>query len=474
MIDLLLLFGIFSLGFIITTYLMCESPPPMKFALAFPVGAGMLTFVQFLLSWIHLPIMPLVTLLTLAILIIFFGWLSYSSPKIFNSHAGGLFHTLESNFRETLSPRYAYLAVLGAFLAASWFAVNRSYSTWDAMAIWGAKGYGIAEQGSVFAAKEWGALGLAYPLNIPLIIANFRQASGDILPTSKILFPIFYASFVLLCVEYWRARKIPNKIMLLASMLLATSPILFEQGMIGYVNLPFTTYLLGGTIVSIHGILSSQKRAQILGSFLFGLAAWTRAEGLLYVVACYAGIALMLGVRTKNKIHFLAWFGPFSLIAITWFCFTIRFGSPGESHMAVAIRSAIMGISQGEYNLREFLQIGRYFIRHALEPGEWGFIVPAVSILLCLRWQRPWPNGRGATAAIGLSASFILIVIFVMYYLSSFRENPTLVDFLYMAFNRSLIPFMVMLTLYAVDLLGSGRSMNSPSPKHKLNKIPEI
>jgi len=456
MIDLFLLLGIFSLGFFITTYFMCESPPPMKFALAFPVGAGMLTFVQFLLSWIHLPIMPLVTLFTLAILIIIFGWLNYSSPKTINSHAGGLFHTLESNIWETASPRYVYLAVLGAFLAASWFAVNRSYSTWDAMAIWGAKGYGIAERGSVLAAKEWGALGLAYPLNIPLLIANFRQSSGDILPTSKILFPIFYACLILLCVEYWRARRIPNKITLLASMLLATSPILFEQGTIGYVNLPFTTYLLGGTIVSIHGILSSQKRAQILGSFLFGLAAWTRAEGMLYVVACYAGIALMLEVRTKNKIHFLAWFGPFLVIVITWFTFSICFGSPGESHMAIAIRSAIMGVRHGAYNLREFLQIVRYFIRHALEPVEWGFIIPVLSILLLLRWQRPWPSNRGTTAAIGLSASFILVVVFVMYYLSSYREDPTLVDFLYMAFNRSLIPFMVMATLYAVDLLGSG------------------
>jgi hypothetical protein len=458
MTDLVLLAGMFGIGLLMVRWLAVDLPGTMRFALAFPLGAGSLTFLQLLLSWAGTPISTFWTLATIIILIAVFLFLGRYESRARSSSNGKT--RLEPSQREPYRPLRiaAYVLIALMFSVAAWFSLSRSVSSWDAMAIWGAKGYGIADQGTVFAAREWGALGLAYPLNIPLLVANFRQASGDLLPASKILSPLFFAALLLFCVEYWRRQKVDGRFILLGSLLVASCPVLFEQATIGYVNLPFSTYLLAGAILSIDGLQYNRPGHQMLGSISFGMAAWTRAEGILYVLACYAGIFLVIGLRTRVKPAILSWIGPLLVLAVPWFIFSFHFGSPADSHMAAAIQSALEGFRHRTYNLHEVFQIGRYFVRHLLEPTEWGFVIPGLGIALLLRWRKPWPAERSAAGAIGLCAGLTLTVVFVMYYLASFRTIPTLVDFLYMAFNRSLLPFVVFLILYGIDVIGTVRN----------------
>ena len=71
-----------------------------------------------------------------------------------------------------------------------------------------------------------------------------------------------------------------------------------------------------------------------------------------------------------------------------------------------------------------------------------------------MRRKRLDIQGDVELLAIGLNAVFVFLVVVTLYYISSFRDDPTLIDFLYMAFNRSLISFTIFLTLFSVGLAG--------------------
>ena len=61
----------------------------------------------------------------------------------------------------------------------------------DSIQIWGAKGYGIAITGSIKDVTDWETNTLAYPLHVPVLVAFFRLLSGDLLPSSKLIFSGF-------------------------------------------------------------------------------------------------------------------------------------------------------------------------------------------------------------------------------------------------------------------------------------------
>ncbi len=454
MTDLFLLSGMVILGGLIVRLFMKRASTLLTLCMAFPVGAGVLTLAQFILSWLGVAIFGINAFGILAILIIIFFMLNVL-VRIRPVESIGEDANQEDVVRKPRILSWLLGGILvGVFLLSGWLSVMRSFSTWDAMAIWGSKGYGIAFEGSVFAAKEWGALGMAYPLNIPLQIANFRYISYDALPASKLIYPLYFASLILLCVSYWRSWKIRYEFTLLGGLLLATAPFLFEQGTIGYVNLPFTFYLAAGVLISLKGISSGSRQQQFLGSILFGLASWSRAEGILYVLTSMAAIMVSFRIAKRGAVHLIAWILPLGIITSLWFTFSISYGSVGDSHLASAAISAMESFRRGYFNPLGFFQIGKYFIRYALDPGVWGLIFPVCMALVIMRWKRFDFQSDVELLAIGLSAVFVFVVVVTLYYISSFRENPTLIDFLYMAFNRSLIPFTIFLVQFSVGLAG--------------------
>ena len=96
------------------------------------------------------------------------------------------------------------------------------------MAIWAVKGYGIAREGTIWAAGHWGDHGLAYPLNLPLLIANYRF-TGDMLPASKLIAPLFYISLCVGCLRFWLQRDVSPLTASLGAIGLAATPLLFEH-----------------------------------------------------------------------------------------------------------------------------------------------------------------------------------------------------------------------------------------------------
>lgn len=140
-----------------------------------------------------------------------------SFPKITNR--GSLWRALLPWKNPVMLAGMAFFGVL--FGMALLTSLTRAYSTYDGIANWTLKGYGMALERSIFAGAKWGGHVLSYPQNLPLTIAMFRLADGDILPGSKLLFPLFAFSLFLGINRHLRAMGTRSWISLLWIALLA-------------------------------------------------------------------------------------------------------------------------------------------------------------------------------------------------------------------------------------------------------------
>ena len=323
LIDILLVIAIYALGVLLVRLILGTGDRLGLFGLAFPLGGGVLSWVVFITSWAGLQITWFSLIVTNLVMVILLIAVNYQT----------LLRRPLASFRQKLMNLVAYykpsswylkVAFIGLgflFLWVSTISVGRSYSSWDAIANWSLKGYGIAREGTVFAAQSYGAFKLAYPLNIPLLISFFRLLSEDILPGSKIIFPLMFASWILSLYRFWRRHQVSNVAALFGALFLGTVPFIFEHATIGYADLTFACYIGLGALWGIEGIFESSWRGQALSGALFGMACWTRAEGILYSVALVITILIAWRVTGKGRPKLIPWLLPLVLISIAWLSF---------------------------------------------------------------------------------------------------------------------------------------------------------
>lgn len=244
-------------------------------ALGFPLGARVLTWSLFLLSWVGAgltpPLVGLVWGLLLALALVSRP-LTVGHPRS-SQRIDGVNRSLAGLTPTQLAG--SLLVLIGLAVFAAWLGVNGSCCAWDDMAIWAVKGYGIAREGSIWAAGRWGDHGLAYPVNIPLLIAVFRLV-GDTPSASKLTFPLFYLSLAVGCLRFWLQRGVGSRLALLGTLGLASTPLLFEHATLGYANLPYTVYLVLGCAEAVQGPVAQDARRQALSGLLLAMPAWTR------------------------------------------------------------------------------------------------------------------------------------------------------------------------------------------------------
>ncbi len=191
-------------------------------ALAVPVGAGILTFCLFLLSWLGVRLsFGLCAGLAIVISVLAGALARHQKGRLWQiaqwrqgwDGAGGLWRVVLL---------VAGLGLLGLAVALS---VGASYRLYDPVQIWSVKGYGIGEAQSIFAGAEWGVHGLAYPLNIPLQVALFFMADGDALPGSKFLYPIYGVALCVSVFAFLRRQQIDERMAGLGAIFLGSVPI---------------------------------------------------------------------------------------------------------------------------------------------------------------------------------------------------------------------------------------------------------
>ena len=334
----------------------------------------------------------------------------------------------------------------------SYLAVAQSYSLWDAIAIWSVKGYGIAQEGSVFAGSEWGAHGLAYPLNVPILVSLFTLAGGDPLPASKLIFPLYFASLLVGVYGFARTWGMRREVACLAVLYVASIPELYEGSMTGYTNAPMTVCLVLGGLTVLEGAQASSMRKLLTGGALLGVASWTRVEGALYAGALLVSGLIALAFFERPRSKWLWALLPLVVIVGPWLVFYRLYGA--ESSQAIdALSSAVQAFISGQWHLGALRLILQEAIRSMVDVKSWGWVWPLSGILALLLYPRASRSERAgflAAAAMCGSAASVTIVLF---YFGSFGIE--LRNWLATTFRRELLPSPILLFAGILPLLAS-------------------
>jgi len=444
LLDLVFMAILLILGFLVARILLRSGKTSETGYLAFPLGGGFFSLVLFLLSWVGVPITS-TTVLALGLTLVTVAALYIRATQSIFEYSRST-HRAVTQYRERVI--FFLLVVLVAISAL--LAVARSYSTWDAIAIWSIKGYGIAQEETIFAGEQWGAHGLSYPQNIPLLIASFKLLGGDVLPGSKLLFPLFYVSLITGSYQFWRHFNSPKIIAGLGAIFIASIPVVFEHSTIGYANLPFATYITLGCYLAIRGIPDKAPRMLVMSGSLFGLACWTRPEGIFLIPVILFTLILAFRISRTQLPTVIPWISPTVIIGGGWLLFLSQYSGPGQ--LSSGVKHLVQSMLQLQFPLEVLPKILRTLLRHAITWNACGFLLPAATLLVILNLRKLRPKIYPQLFVLLTIIIVIGTAMVFFYVLGSFDGD--LNHMMDTGMDRMFLPFIVLTATWVVLLAG--------------------
>ncbi len=451
-VDLCVLGCLSFLGFILARLIIPGLAWVEALSLSVPLGVGLLTWIIFMTSWLGLPII-LPTVILIYILVVA-GLLVYrrlrKSPEAGADHAPRKLYLPDLskiNWVEALA-----WAIVGClFLIMTIVSVNRSYSQFDDIAIWSLKGYGIAYKGTIFASDYLGGHGLAYPLDVPLWITLFKLASGDLLPGSKFLFPIFTAAVAFGCYRFWRRWGVNAAWAWSGVFLLLTVPEIFLHSTLGFANVPFAAYLVLGVFWSVDGLLHEQPRSLFMAGLLLAFAGWTRPEGIVFAGILMAVLFFARLIALRKPYFSPAWVIPL-VIPVIWLLFAAKYVAQDQA--GGALSQIVNELLHGTLSLTPLKMMFDFSKTTAVSPATWGYIFPVAAVMLVVAIYRLLPRIN--------PPAFLLLMVAIMAVLVPaglfFVESTTEADFstfLSVSFNRAYLPAAFMIVTVGFLALGT-------------------
>ena len=192
------------------------------------------------------------------------------------------------------------LASLGSFLVAF---LKEPHGKWDAWLIWNMHARFLYRSGEawreVFAGgMEWSHWD--YPLLLPLSIVRGWKYSGNdsiYIPAAFALLFTLLTLGLLLCALMFLRRRIQGY---LAAMILLGTPLFIMMGASQLADVPLAFFMLATLVLLFLPARSPGNRsgALVLSGIAAGLCAWTKNEGLLFLLIVYL---LLAGARIDDR-----------------------------------------------------------------------------------------------------------------------------------------------------------------------------
>ena len=438
--------------------------------LSVPIGGGLMSWSLFLVSWAGVQLTALTSIFVWVLLVgacvglIRLGW-----PNV------------ETHFRvwaADQSPwdqwvrRVGWIAFTLLIGLAMFLSVAHAYGSWDAAAGWAAKGYGIAKEGSVFAGKIWGAWALTYPLNLPIQIAQFQLFGHDLIPLSKLLFPIYLASLGMGIYHFWRSQRVSNTLASLGMIFVITVPHIYLHGTRGYANLPLAAYLVQATLWGMVGLGRGDRRAMLMSGLLLGLAGWTRAEAFTYCVAVVVALGMSFWFAGRRRFNLMWWLLPFVIITGAWLVFGWHAVS-ADRLGGTAFKNLLAAWPAGELHLRQLYLIPRLLYDRALEITRWGALFQVTAILVILRLYTLRPGSNPYVFSAFSATALVSLVAVGLFYLQSYALGSTFQQVLTESFDRAFFPAAVLMLVTAVRMYATAMP-NGTAEKLEASEFPQI
>lgn len=437
----------FAVGGLLIGWLMPDLDPWMSMGLGFGTILGlksMFLYLGLLLGISNIAGIVLILYLVLAVLILY-GWQSSRFDpwkwfrRLLSREGGGVWRVL--------------LLGMGGLL--TYLAVGSGHHATDAYVLWGAKGAGILSRG--LPGVVAGTNTTRYPLHIPLLIAGQKALYGDVLPASKLIFPGYYYSLLIVLFGYLKDRS-GDTWAGLTSLAAASMPVVMRHGRIGYANLPLAFYLICGAlmIVVFHEGGGSQRNAggQVLGGLMLAFAVWTRPEGIWQVLGLLAVYSVWFLYSYRRKPVCIPW--QFAGIPILfWLGWTLSSRGFYDQIRGSGsfVRILTQEVLQGRFHLSDLGHIFSYALSQMVNPEAWG--TAGVAVLILGAAARFFVRREAVSVQfLGAAGALFVILMIGVYFTFAFEPVHDLDWWLTSGFNRMILPGMLLVWLSASEAAG--------------------
>jgi hypothetical protein len=443
-------------------------PTTMQLGLGYGLGLSMLTIGLGLAWQVGAPLREATLLWATALLLLFcltLAWFQRRKPPVSSqSNPLGSAANLNSTARliKRLDPWLAATLLMAGLAAV--IGTGKGYFSADEIMLWGVKGYGIAATGTLANIQDWGTNTVVYPLHIPVLIAAFKALFGETLPAAKLAFSGYYLALLLTVYPFLVWQGLSRRTAGLATLLLATVPLVFRHATIAYANLPVSFYLVAAVVVLCAAaerkdwVIPTQGARSphlsfLLSGLLFAAAAWTRPEGIWLAAL---GILSLLGLaHSRRRLPALKQVALLLLPLIAYAAFWMMLRASAYTRLprqASLAENAIADTLAGDLPLDEAAYIVRSLLVGLFSPSDWGVLGFAL-ILVVLVGLLPFRKGsrRRPEAVLLLSCgSLYILAVIGMYILTAYDTVHDISWWVSTGLDRMAVPAMILLWLGGV------------------------
>lgn len=341
------------------------------------------------------PVLPMLVELALA------AWLGF---EIYRRRAYSVATPRTKPFAWNVVLALVLLIVVGVgTLAMTTFWEANPQGNWDAWAIWNLRARFLASGGHL-ATRAWSPILSSHP-EYPLLVSGFvarlwiySGSTGPMAPAAT-----SYALFLaLLAISTGGIAALESgSLGLLFGLVLAGSPFLLHEVPAQYADVPLAAYLAGALLLML---LERPLAAGVFAS----LAAWTKDEGSLFIVAFLAWMAIAQRRRFPQA---LAGAIPVGTLVLVFKLFLARGAS---SLLAESTKGAGLGPRLTDFS--RYLTVARAAIEQLwnLRLGWYHPILPLLVLALTLKFKANWRRDvlpAGALTAAMLAGYFFVFII---------------------------------------------------------------
>ena len=310
-----------------------------------------------------------------------------------------------------------YVVVAAAVAAFFLLGLKEPHGAWDAWSIWNLHARFIERGGAQWTALfskqlDWSHPG--YPLLLPAFIAQIwtlLRTETTVVPFAvAFLFTFGTAALLIGAVRQFRGW---DQALIAGAFLLATSDYLV-QGAAQYADIPLAFYILAALAL----LCVEDVKCTILAGAMAGFAAWTKNEGLLFIVVLVAARAIAWWRVAHAARPVLREIGQLAIgaapVLAVLALFKFRYAPSDEllfAHKSTEILSRA-------FDFGRYVTVIEGYVKCIFQFGD--FVVPAVLLLAAYAWLvrfKVAPEHRMGVTTVVTTVVLMLAADFMVYVL---------------------------------------------------------
>jgi hypothetical protein len=315
--NIIAIFLIFLLGYGLCSLFLVNSEGLEKLSLSFLLGIGVFTFFWFLLNLIGIPYTLVSGFVLFLILII----LTRGANKLIHKEKQKNVKTIDIAYFKKMNviEKVSLALIVFFFLSVLIGNIYWPVRHWDSLVLYDFRAKIFAQTGFMQAAIDRGYF-FGYPL-LTSLAHTWAYLSGFRNPS--FIYGLFYIFFVISFFTNIKKLHINRTFVLLLTLLLSIAPRLFDHTLWAYTNLPYSVYLVLGSIYLYFGFKNKDFGSFTLSALLIGLSTWTRSAEPFWL-SCVI-VAIVFSLMIKKWLWPAVYLAIFVPIMLPWRFFRATF-----------------------------------------------------------------------------------------------------------------------------------------------------